>query len=289
MSTFEQIDHAVEVLGKDDLLLLHACSAYPSQYSDLNLRVIPALRARYGVPVGYSGHETGIASSVAAVALGACFVERHITTDRVALGLGSGGVPGAERHHARRARHPSGGDLDGRRREAGRGRRDPRHAEAAAGWPLTSTSEAVALDVDGVLTDGRSGMTHPAQESKELSFADIMGVSLGRRAGIRFALVSGEGGPLLDAIAAKLGVDDVYPVCKDKAAAVRDFAEHARTRSRPKSAMSATTSTMSPAMDICGLAFAPRAAHPAALAAATRVTGACRRGRRRSRSSRRAP
>ena len=43
---------------------------------------IPALRARYGVPVGYSGHETGIASSVAAVALGACFVERHITTDR---------------------------------------------------------------------------------------------------------------------------------------------------------------------------------------------------------------
>ena len=82
MSTFEQVDHAVEVLGKDDLLILHTCSAYPSQYSDLNLRVIPALRARYGVPVGYSGHETGIASSVAAVALGACFVERHITTDR---------------------------------------------------------------------------------------------------------------------------------------------------------------------------------------------------------------
>ena len=82
MSTIEQVDHAVEVLGKDDLVILHACSAYPSQYPDLNLRVIPALRARYGVPVGYSGHETGIASSVAAVALGACFVERHITTDR---------------------------------------------------------------------------------------------------------------------------------------------------------------------------------------------------------------
>ena len=82
MSTIEQLDHAVEVLGKDDLVILHACSAYPSRYPDLNLRVIPALRARYGVPVGYSGHETGIASSVAAVALGACFVERHITTDR---------------------------------------------------------------------------------------------------------------------------------------------------------------------------------------------------------------
>ena len=86
MSTLEQIDHAVEVLGKQDLVLLHTCSAYPSTYEDLNLRAIPALRARYGVPVGYSGHETGIASSVAAVALGACLVERHITLDRAMWG-----------------------------------------------------------------------------------------------------------------------------------------------------------------------------------------------------------
>ena len=86
MSTLEQIDHAVEVLGKEDLVMLHACSAYPSQYSDLNLRVIPALIARYGVPVGYSGHETGIASTVAAVALGACVVERHVTLDRAMWG-----------------------------------------------------------------------------------------------------------------------------------------------------------------------------------------------------------
>jgi N-acetylneuraminate synthase len=82
MSTLEQIDHAVDVLGKEDLILLHCCSAYPSQYSELNLRAIPVLRERYGVPIGYSGHETGIASSVAAVALGACLVERHITMDR---------------------------------------------------------------------------------------------------------------------------------------------------------------------------------------------------------------
>jgi N-acetylneuraminate synthase len=86
MSTLEQIDHAVEVLGNEDLVLLHACSAYPSAYEDLNLRAIPALRERYGVPVGYSGHETGIASSVAAVALGACVVERHITLDRAMWG-----------------------------------------------------------------------------------------------------------------------------------------------------------------------------------------------------------
>jgi N-acetylneuraminate synthase len=82
MSTLEQIDHAVEVLDTDDLILLHCCSAYPSQYADLNLRAIPVMRERYGVPIGYSGHETGIASSVAAVVLGACIVERHVTLDR---------------------------------------------------------------------------------------------------------------------------------------------------------------------------------------------------------------
>jgi N-acetylneuraminate synthase len=82
MSTWEEVDHAVEVLGKDNLILIHTCSAYPSYYPELNLRVIPALKKRYGVPVGYSGHETGIPSSVAAAAIGACVVERHITLDR---------------------------------------------------------------------------------------------------------------------------------------------------------------------------------------------------------------
>lgn len=82
MSTYEEIDHAVEVLGKEDLILLHTCSAYPSLYPELNLRLIPELKKRYGVPVGYSGHETGIPSSVASVALGSCIVERHITLDR---------------------------------------------------------------------------------------------------------------------------------------------------------------------------------------------------------------
>ena len=82
MSTLDQIDHAVDVLGKDNLVLLHCCSTYPAQYPELNLRAIPALRQRYDVPIGYSGHETGIASSVAAATLGACVVERHVTLDR---------------------------------------------------------------------------------------------------------------------------------------------------------------------------------------------------------------
>jgi N-acetylneuraminate synthase len=82
MSTTEQIDHAVDVLGKDHLILLHACSTYPAHYEELNLRAIPMMRQRYGVPIGYSGHETGIASTVAASVLGACCIERHITMDR---------------------------------------------------------------------------------------------------------------------------------------------------------------------------------------------------------------
>jgi len=86
MSTVEQIDHALEVLGTKDLVLLHACSTYPAYYEELNLRAIVTLRERYGLPVGYSGHETGLPSSVAAAALGACVLERHITLDRAMWG-----------------------------------------------------------------------------------------------------------------------------------------------------------------------------------------------------------
>lgn len=98
MSTQEQVDHAVEVLGKKDLVILHATSTYPSNYDELDLRVIPEMRKRYGVPVGYSGHETGIPSSSAAAALGACIVERHVTLERSMWGsdhaasLGPSGV-----------------------------------------------------------------------------------------------------------------------------------------------------------------------------------------------------
>lgn len=82
MSTLHQVDHAVEVLGMKDLVLLHACSTYPSYYNEINLRVINTLANRYNLPVGYSGHETGLPSTVAAVAMGACMVERHISLDR---------------------------------------------------------------------------------------------------------------------------------------------------------------------------------------------------------------
>ncbi|HMR09926.1 MAG TPA: N-acetylneuraminate synthase family protein [Polyangiaceae bacterium] len=86
MSTLAQVDHMVEVLGTDNLVLLHTTSAYPAKIADLNLRMIPKMQERYGVPVGYSGHEVGLATSYAAVALGACMVERHITLDRAMWG-----------------------------------------------------------------------------------------------------------------------------------------------------------------------------------------------------------
>jgi len=86
MSTLAQVDHAVEVLGTRDLIILHTTSAYPAKIADLNLRMIPVLRERYGVPVGYSGHEVGLATSYAAVALGAAMIERHITLDRAMWG-----------------------------------------------------------------------------------------------------------------------------------------------------------------------------------------------------------
>jgi sialic acid synthase SpsE len=86
MSTIEQLDHAVEILGKEKLVLLHCCSAYPADYKDLNLRIIDTLKKRYGVVTGYSGHETGLATSTVAVALGASVIERHITLDRAMWG-----------------------------------------------------------------------------------------------------------------------------------------------------------------------------------------------------------
>ncbi|PZQ91939.1 MAG: N-acetylneuraminate synthase [Leifsonia xyli] len=87
MSTLEQIDAAIDILGTEKLVVLHATSTYPLPPEEANLRAIQTLQARYaGVPVGYSGHERGLQISLAAVALGAVAVERHITLDRTMWG-----------------------------------------------------------------------------------------------------------------------------------------------------------------------------------------------------------
>ena len=86
MSTIEQIDRAVETLGTENLHLMHATSTYPLPPEEANLRTIQTLKDRYGVPIGYSGHEPGLQISIAAVALGATSLERHITLDRAMWG-----------------------------------------------------------------------------------------------------------------------------------------------------------------------------------------------------------
>jgi N-acetylneuraminate synthase len=82
----DEIDAAVNVLGKENLILLHSTSTYPCKPEELNLKVIKTLIDKFDVPIGYSGHEVGVSTTVAAVALGACMVERHFTLDRSMYG-----------------------------------------------------------------------------------------------------------------------------------------------------------------------------------------------------------
>src|SRR2546423_3010255 len=84
---------------------------------------------------------------------------------------------------------------------------------------------AIALGFDGVLTDGGFWWGPDGAEWKRLSFADVMGVSLARKAGLLVTLISGEDSPLVDRFAAKMNLDDVTKGCKDKASALRAFAE----------------------------------------------------------------
>jgi N-acetylneuraminate synthase len=86
MSTMCQIEAAVGLLGTDNLLITHATSTYPCPLTELNLLMIQTIRARFNCAVGYSGHEVGLATSLAAVCLGANLIERHITLDRAMWG-----------------------------------------------------------------------------------------------------------------------------------------------------------------------------------------------------------
>ncbi|HEX9005937.1 MAG TPA: N-acetylneuraminate synthase family protein, partial [Bacteroidota bacterium] len=87
MSTREEIDQAVRAVGTEGLLIAHSTSTYPCPPHELNLRMIQTLKTDYPrYPIGYSGHEVGLAPTWAAVSLGATFVERHITLDRAMWG-----------------------------------------------------------------------------------------------------------------------------------------------------------------------------------------------------------
>ena len=87
MSTMKEVENSIAFLGTENLLLAQSTSTYPCKVNELNLSVIRSFMELYNtVPIGYSGHETGLAPTLAAVALGAAFVERHITLDRAMWG-----------------------------------------------------------------------------------------------------------------------------------------------------------------------------------------------------------
>lgn len=121
--------------------------------------------------------------------------------------------------------------------------------------------KAIVLDVDGVLTDGGVWWGPGGEEWKRFSFADIMGVSLARKAGFVVGLISGEDSALVDRFAAKLGIAHVEKNCKDKAAALRRFAERAGFSLAEICFMGDDVNDLA-AMELAGLAAAPANAQP---------------------------
>lgn len=140
-----------------------------------------------------------------------------------------------------------------------------------------SAIRAVALDVDGVLTDGTFWWGPGGEEFKRFSFADVMGVSLGRKAGLVFALVSGENSPLIDRYAQKMGIGDVFQGCKDKAAALRAFAASHSFELEQVCFMGDDVNDL-PALELAGLSAAPPAA-PEAVRQKVMLVTQCAGGR----------
>ena len=123
--------------------------------------------------------------------------------------------------------------------------------------------KAIALDVDGVLTDGGVWWGPGGEEWKRFCFADIMGVSRARKAGIVVALISGEDSPLVDRFAVKMGISHIEKGCKDKATALRHFAEQAGFHLSEICFMGDDVNDVA-AMNLAGLAAAPANAQPVA-------------------------
>jgi 3-deoxy-D-manno-octulosonate 8-phosphate phosphatase (KDO 8-P phosphatase) len=133
--------------------------------------------------------------------------------------------------------------------------------------------KVIALDVDGVLTDGGFWWGPNDEEWKRFCFADVMGLSLARKAGVRLALITGEKSPIVDRFANKVGVTDVYQDCKDKARALRSLAEHHHLGLEDICFMGDDINDLT-ALEIAGLAAAPADARPAVLEKCQFVTKA---------------
>jgi 3-deoxy-D-manno-octulosonate 8-phosphate phosphatase (KDO 8-P phosphatase) len=131
--------------------------------------------------------------------------------------------------------------------------------------------KAVVLDVDGVLTDGGVWWGPNGEEWKRFCYADIMGVSLAMKSGLIVALISGEDSPLVDRFAVKMGITEIEKNCKDKARALRAFADRQRLALNEITFMGDDVNDLD-AMDIAGLAAAPANAVPLALERATFIS-----------------
>ena len=131
--------------------------------------------------------------------------------------------------------------------------------------------KAVALDIDGVLTDGTFIWGLNGEEYKTFSFSDIMGISLGSKAGLIFALISGENNPLIDRFAQKMKIADVYKGSKDKAAALISSAKKNKLELNQICFMGDDVNDID-ALEIAGLAAAPANAHKSVKQRATLIT-----------------
>lgn len=131
--------------------------------------------------------------------------------------------------------------------------------------------KAIALDVDGVLTDDGFWWGPDGEEWKRFCFADVMGISIATRAGIRFALISGESSPLVDRYASKMSITDVFKGSKDKAVALRQFARKHTLALAEVCFMGNDVNDLG-ALEIAGIAAAPVDARPEVLAMAKLIS-----------------
>ncbi len=134
----------------------------------------------------------------------------------------------------------------------------------------TDPIEVLALDVDGVLTDGRVTLTADGREAKQIGFRDLDALSKARRSGLRIALVTGEQGPLVEAVATRVGAEHVLSGAKDKHAALHELAETMNTTTA-RICFVGDADRDAAAFGCVGLALAPRDASPSARSMAHRV------------------
>jgi 3-deoxy-D-manno-octulosonate 8-phosphate phosphatase (KDO 8-P phosphatase) len=130
---------------------------------------------------------------------------------------------------------------------------------------------AIAMDVDGVLTDGSFIWGPSAEEYKRFSFADIMGLSMARKAGLHLGLISGEDSPLIDRFAEKVGIVSISKGCKDKGRALRAFALQCETDLQNVAYVGDDVNDL-PALALAGFSIAPANAQPSVKEAAHFVT-----------------